>query len=158
MGLANSRMTSRATGEPSLVDKFSASLGQKLRAARRQRGWSLGEVESQTVGEFKASVVGAYERGERAISVQRFVRLAEIYNVTPADLLPVGATEGLVIDLDALSVHDSDALVERYLAAIQLLRKDPGSTEIRKSDQAVLSHLLQSVAPSTEVVAPTTDA
>ena len=135
-------------GEPFLVDRFSASLGQKLRASRRQRGWSLGEVESQTDGEFKASVVGAYERGERAISVQRFVRLAEIYNVAPADLLPVATTEGLVIDLDALSADGSDHLVERYLAAIQLLRKDSGSTEIRKSDQAVLSHLLQSVEPS----------
>lgn len=138
-------------GEPSLVDKFSASLGQKLRAARRQRGWSLGEVESQTEGEFKASVVGAYERGERAISVQRFVRLAETYNVVPADLLPAAVPDGVVIDLDALADSSSDDLVERYLAAIQLLRKDPGSTEIRRSDQAVLSYLLQSVEIPTEV-------
>jgi transcriptional regulator with XRE-family HTH domain len=131
-----------------LVDKFSASLGQKLRAARRQRGWSLGEVESHTDGEFKASVVGAYERGERAISVQRFVRLAETYNVVPADLLPLPADAGLVIDLDAISEEGSADLVDRYLAAIQLLRRDPTSTEIRRSDQAVLSHLLQAVEPS----------
>jgi len=128
-----------------LVDKFSASLGQKLRAARRQRGWSLGEVESHTDGEFKASVVGAYERGERAISVQRFVRLAETYNVVPADLLPIPSDGDLVIDLDILSAEGSADLVDRYLAAIQLLRKDPASTEIRRSDQAVLSHLLQAV-------------
>lgn len=134
-----------------MVDKFSASLGRKLRAARRQRGWSLGEVESQTDGEFKASVVGAYERGERAISVQRFVRLAETYNVVPADLLPAAVPDGVVIDLDALADSSSDDLVERYLAAIQLLRKDPGSTEIRRSDQAVLSYLLQSVETPTEV-------
>lgn len=128
-----------------MVDKFSSSLGQKLRAARRQYGWSLGDVESHTNGEFKASVVGAYERGERAISVQRFVRLAEIYNVMPADLLPVETSEGVVIDLDALAAETSDDLVERYLSAIQLLRKDPGTTEIRRSDQAVLSYLLQAV-------------
>lgn len=133
------------TGEPSVVDKFSSSLGQKLRAARRQYGWSLGDVESHTTGEFKASVVGAYERGERAISVQRFVRLAEIYNVMPADLLPVEAHTELVIDLDALAAEGSDDLVERYLSAIQLLRKDPGTTEIRRSDQAVLNYLLQAV-------------
>jgi transcriptional regulator with XRE-family HTH domain len=120
-----------------VVDKFSSSLGQKLRAARRQYGWSLGDVES--------SVVGAYERGERAISVQRFVRLAEIYNVMPADLLPVEAHTELVIDLDALAAEGSDDLVERYLSAIQLLRKDPGTTEIRRSDQAVLNYLLQAV-------------
>lgn len=135
-------------GEPSVADKFSQSLGQKLRAARRQRGWSLGEVESHTSGEFKASVVGAYERGERAISVHRFVRLAETYNVSAADLLPQEVPDTLVIDLDALAAESSDDLMERYLAAIQLLRKDSGSTEIRRSDQAVLNYLLQAVETS----------
>jgi len=131
-------------GEQSLVDKFSVSLGQKLRAARRHRGWSLGEVESNTNGEFKASVVGAYERGERAISVQRFVSLADIYGVVAADLLPAfSVEEGLVIDLDALSEGGTGDLLERYLAAIQLLRKDPGTSEIRRSDQVVLGQLLQ---------------
>lgn len=131
-----------------MVDKFNVSLGHKLRAARRQRGWSLGEVESHTDGEFKASVLGAYERGERAVSVQRFVRLAEIYNVNPADLLPIAAPNGVIIDLDALATEASDDLVERYLAAIQLLRKDPANSEIRRSDQAVLSYLLQAVETS----------
>jgi len=131
-------------GEQSLVDKFSVSLGQKLRAARRHRGWSLGEVESNTKGEFKASVVGAYERGERAISVQRFASLADIYGVVAADLLPAfSVEEGLVIDLDALSEGGTGDLLERYLAAIQLLRKDPGTSEIRRSDQVVLGQLLQ---------------
>lgn len=134
-----------------MVDKFSLSLGQKLRAARRQRGWSLGEVESRTSGEFKASVVGAYERGERAISVQRFVRLSEIYDVIPADLLPLATPNGVVIDLDELAADSSGDLVERYLAAIQLLRKDPHNSEIRRSDQAVLSYLLQAVETSTTV-------
>jgi transcriptional regulator with XRE-family HTH domain len=131
-------------GEQSLVDKFSVSLGQKLRAARRQRGWSLGEVESNTVGEFKASVVGAYERGERAISVQRFVSLCDIYGVVASDLLPVSVPgDGLVFDLDALGDSSSDALLEKYLAAIQLLRKESGNPAIRRADQAVLGQLLQ---------------
>ena len=38
--------------------------------------------------EFKASVLGAYERGERAISVPRLLRLAEIYEVPADQLLP----------------------------------------------------------------------
>ena len=130
-------------------DDFNLSLGQRLRAARRQRGWSLGEVESQTTGEFKASVVGAYERGERAISVQRFVRLAEIYGVAAVDLLPLTpSVDGVVIDIDAVSSDVSGDLVERYLAAIQLLRKGGGTGEVRQSDRAILSSLLQSVSPS----------
>ncbi|MEA1902534.1 MAG: helix-turn-helix transcriptional regulator [Actinomycetota bacterium] len=133
-------------GEQSVVDKFSVSLGQKLRAARRHRGWSLGEVEINTEGEFKASVVGAYERGERAISVQRFVALSEIYGVLPADLLPVAVgAEGLVIDLDDLADETTSDFLDRYLATIQLLRKEPGNSEIRRSDQAVLGHLVQTV-------------
>lgn len=128
-----------------MADKFSISLGQRLRAARRQRGWSLGEVESNTTGQFKASVVGAYERGERAISVQRFVGLAHIYDVPPAELLPITPADGIVIDLDALSGEGSDDLVERYLAAIQLLRSEPGGREVRQSDRAIISSLVQTV-------------
>lgn len=128
-----------------MVEQFNVSLGQRLRAARRQRGWSLGDVESRTDGEFKASVVGAYERGERAISVQRFVRLARSYGVPASELLPpVKEGEGLVIDLDALSAEGSDDLVERYLAAIQLLRKEPGDMEVRNSDRAIINSLTQS--------------
>ena len=128
-----------------MVDRFSVALGGRLRAARRQRGWSLGEVESYTKGEYKASVVGAYERGERAISVQRFVRIAEIYGVPAADLLPVAEREGgVAIDLDAIGAESSDEIVERYLAAIQLLRKESTSAEVRYADKAVISSLLQS--------------
>ena len=95
-------------GADSLVEDFNYALGQRLRAARRQRGWSLGDVEGHTGGEFKASVVGAYERGERAISVQRFVSLAEIYGSAAGDLLPAESQGEFVIDLDALAADDGD--------------------------------------------------
>lgn len=128
-----------------MVDKFSASLGVRLRSARRQRGWSLGEVESYTGGEFKASVVGAYERGERALSVQRLVRLADIYVVPPSDLLPMINTERTsIIDLDALAVSRGDDLIDRFLAAIQFLRKEGSPDEVRDSDKAVIASLIES--------------
>lgn len=132
-----------------MVEDFNYALGQRLRAARRHRGWSLGDVESQTGGEFKASVVGAYERGERAISVQRFVSLADVYGTPAADLLPASTDSELIIDIEALAV-DGD-LVDRYLAAIQMMRKMPGVEEVRDSDRAVISSLLQTVrAPQTD--------
>lgn len=127
-----------------MVDKFSAALGGRLRAARRQRGWSLSDVESITDGEFKASVVGAYERGERAISVQRLVRVADLYSLAPADLLPSTKTGSkTVIDLDRISEGNGD-LAQKYVAAIHLLRSESSSPEIRVSDQAILSSLLES--------------
>ena len=130
-------------GAESLVDEFNYALGQRLRAARRHRGWSLGDVEAHTGGEFKASVVGAYERGERAISVQRFVSLSEVYGSPASELLPAPSDPGLIIDLDALAGEDGD-LVDRYLAAIQMMRKNPGVEEVRDSDRALISSLLQS--------------
>ena len=127
----------RAYGRQPLVDRFSASLGLRLRSARRQRGWSLGELESYTGGEFKASVVGAYERGERALSVQRLVRLAEIFAVPAADL-----AQSLYRKLAADS-KDGD-LIDRYLAAIHFLRREGSPDEVRDSDKAVIASLLDS--------------
>ena len=63
-------------------------VGDRLRAIRRQKGLSLHDVEARSGMEFKASVLGAYERGERAISVPRLLRLAEIYQVPGDQLLP----------------------------------------------------------------------
>src|SRR6516162_535032 len=65
-----------------------ARVGERLRAIRRQKGLSLHDVEARSTLEFKASVLGAYERGERAISVPRLLRLAEIYEVPADQLLP----------------------------------------------------------------------
>lgn len=127
-----------------MIDSFNASLGGRLRAARRQRGWSLGDVETATAGEFKTSVVGAYERGERAISVQRFVRLAEVYGVEPATLLPAPEAAGMIIDLDALSTDSGDELVDRYIAAIKLMRRGEKPDEMRDADKAVIASLLES--------------
>ena len=126
-----------------MVDRFSMSLGLRLRAARRQRGWSLGELESYTGGEFKASVVGAYERGERALSVQRLVRLAEVYAVSAAELLPMTtADRGLLIDVDMAAEAKDGDLIDRYLAAIHFLRREGRPDEVRDSDKAEIASLL----------------
>src|SRR4051812_24104204 len=63
-------------------------VGDRLRVIRRQKGLSLHDVEARSGEEFKASVLGAYERGERAISVPRLLRLAQLYRVPPDQLLP----------------------------------------------------------------------
>ena len=67
-------------------------VGERLRAIRRQKGLSLHDVEARSDQEFKASVLGAYERGERAISVPRLLRLAELYEVPADQLLPARRT------------------------------------------------------------------
>ena len=47
--------------------QYGRAVGERLRHIRRQKRLSLQEVEAASDQEFKASVLGAYERGERAI-------------------------------------------------------------------------------------------
>ena len=67
---------------------YGKKVGDRLRAIRRQKGMSLQDAEEASAQEFKASVLGAYERGERSISVPRLQRLARFYNVPVDQLLP----------------------------------------------------------------------
>ena len=67
---------------------YAGIVGARLRSIRRQKRLSLQQVEAGSGQEFKASVLGAYERGERAISVPRLQRLARFYRVPVDQLLP----------------------------------------------------------------------
>lgn len=118
---------------------YSRQVGERLRAIRKQKRLSLQEVEAQSEQEFKASVLGAYERGERALSVPRLDRLAQFYAVPVEQLLPREVTGGetaaaleasankkLAIDVVKL-VQLKGApfeMLSRYLKLIQVQRQD----------------------------------
>ncbi len=70
-----------------LID-YNKKLGANLRTVRLVQRLSLSGVAKKTGNEFKASVVGAYERGERAISAVRLHGLCEVYEIKPIDVLP----------------------------------------------------------------------
>ena len=74
--------------EESASAAYARAVGSRLRAVRKQMRLSLQAVEAMSEQEFKASVLGAYERGERAISVPRLQRLARLYDVPVDQLLP----------------------------------------------------------------------
>ena len=130
--------------------RYAVTVGARLRAIRRQKRLSLHDVEATSESEFKASVLGAYERGERAISVARLQRLARFYEVPVDQLLPgddgpdFGPRPGdadLVIDLnrpvpriedkvkldlgaiERLEGTDAEML-SRYLRMVQVQRGD----------------------------------
>jgi len=67
---------------------FTVAQGELLRAARARRHMTLHDVEAVTRGEFKAASLSAYERGERAISVVRLLRLTAVYNTSLDEVLP----------------------------------------------------------------------
>jgi len=76
-----------------VIAEYSKRVGETLRAVRRAKKLSLQEVEGLSNLEFKASVLGAYERGERSVSVPRLWRLSHFYGVPVAELLPVDEPE-----------------------------------------------------------------
>jgi transcriptional regulator with XRE-family HTH domain len=140
---------------------YSTLVGERLRAIRKQKGLSLQEVERLSGQEFKASVLGAYERGERAISVPRLHRLARLYAVPVDQLLPPldgddAATidlsdrrigeESVKIDLtrlEHLSGPEADMLT-RYLTMIQVQRQDFNGRmlTIRRDDLRAIACIL----------------
>ena len=65
---------------------FNEALGGRLRKARADRGMSLSAAEKASDGEFKASALGCYERGERSLTAFRLSRLAQLYGVSCAEL------------------------------------------------------------------------
>jgi len=129
-----------STSENESLDELSYArlVGERLRQIRQQKKLSLSEVESATNHEFKASVMGAYERGERMISVPRLERLANFYGVTVDQLLPrdkqrEGDTQSqsaaptkLRIDVAKLSLREGKEfkMLERLLRMIQVQRQD----------------------------------
>jgi transcriptional regulator with XRE-family HTH domain len=91
---------------------YAQRVGSRLRLIRKQKGLSLQEVEANSGQEFKASVLGAYERGERAISVPRLYRLAVLYNVPVDRLLPADAAIGIMGTVGAAAPDNEISLVD----------------------------------------------
>ncbi|MBW8826620.1 MAG: transcriptional regulator [Acidobacteria bacterium] len=147
---------------------YAVRVGSRLRAIRKQKRLSLQDVEAASDQEFKASVLGAYERGERAISVPRLQRLARFYAVPVDQLLPsdddpahdaiIDLEEGRVVSgrgtdespvtvdlhrLTALRTPEA-TLLGRYLSMIQVQRGDFNGRmlTVRRDDLRAIACLL----------------
>lgn len=138
--------------------EYAQALGGRLRAIRQQQGLSLHGVEAKSKGRWKAVVVGSYERGDRAITVQKLAELAEFYAVPVSELLPDGGSRAnaeppprLVLDLERLGSVPADKAgpLARYTAAIQSQRGDYNGRvlSIRQDDLRTLA-VMYDEAPS----------
>lgn len=133
---------------------YNERVGERLRSIRRQRGFSLQDVQRVSDGEFKAAVLGAYERGERSLSVPRLHRLAGYYGVPVVQLLPPEPSamvvdpdrETVTIDLTRLGELDGPEgdMIERFLAAIQMERQDFNGKvlTVRRDDLRQLTRMI----------------
>lgn len=107
----------KSVDDDQISEGYARKVGLRLRSVRKQMHLSLHAVEKASNEEFKASVLGAYERGERSISVPRLQRLAELYDVPVDQLLPKDtAPKALIVPLRNLasSVREGDERVESF--------------------------------------------
>jgi transcriptional regulator with XRE-family HTH domain len=149
-------MTERAADEDAIANEgYAKALGARLRAIRVQQHLSLHGVERKSGGKWKAVVVGSYERGDRAVSVQRLAELADFYGVPVSDLLPPedtamsagggGATplSRIVLNLDKVAnLTDGHAdILQRFTQSIQRQRGDgsPRTLPVRYEDLRTLA-------------------
>lgn len=115
------------------MSDYAKALGARLRAIRNQQGLSLQGVEEKSGGRWKAVVIGSYERGDRAVTVQKLAELANFYSIPIAELLPDArpvrggdpATK-VVLNLERLGQLPADLAgpLARYAATIQSQRGD----------------------------------
>jgi transcriptional regulator with XRE-family HTH domain len=129
---------------------YARALGARLRAIRLQQGLSLHGVEQKSQGRWKAVVVGSYERGDRAVAVQRLSELADFYGVPIVELLPEVAsaeapmdTQRIVLDLERLSQIPAEQAgpLARFAGALQRMRGDYNGRvlSVRADDLQTLS-------------------
>ncbi len=162
-------LSENEVGSAEMPPSYGRKVGERLRAIRRQKRLSLQDVEAASNQEFKASVLGAYERGERAISVPRLQRLARFYSVPVDQLLPkdegpdFGTTNqgrgesadenAITIDLTRLEqLEGSEAeMLSRYLSMIQVQRQDFNGRvlTIRRDDIRALACILGTIVEET---------
>lgn len=130
-------------------------LGLRLRQIRHQQGLSLADVQHRSDGRWKAVVVGAYERGDRAITIARLQELAAFYGVPLVDLLPHtngpgtardGSRDRFVLDLtrfetSTLGTRPHLLPIARFAAQVRQRRGDHNGRvlTVRASDLDALA-------------------
>jgi transcriptional regulator with XRE-family HTH domain len=124
------------------------ALGARLRVIRHQVGLSLEDVEGVSDGEFQASVLDAYERGDQAIPFHLFRRLVKLYGASPDQLLPQawattpvpGAPHHPQVDETVLPpATPQDRRVGRSRGRASRSREDQGSEPHRTRPRASVS-------------------
>jgi hypothetical protein len=123
-------------------------IGAVLRLARRARGLTLRDVSFLSSGIFKPSSLASYERGERAISLERFLLLADLYSIRPARLMAqisrrVEGRPPIIVDVRMAHTIGGveGAVLAGFVHEVITLRRQPAPEEIslRDSDLEVLA-------------------
>ena len=150
-------MSSGSRPQTSPVQPSPASIAARIRRLRRERGWSLADVERLSRGSIKAVVLGSYERGDRTISLNRAIEIAKIFSVplhfllaAPEITAPPPATASMLLDLRRLRLlmddptKNADRTLQMIYALVAWLAGRRGDwngevMSLRQGDQAILA-------------------
>jgi transcriptional regulator with XRE-family HTH domain len=137
----------------------------RIRQLRRERGLTLRDFEEKSGGRIRAIVMGAYERGDRSMSLGKLIEISKVFGIelshligsaelttssaTPSSGTPSSATPSsrYIFDLRVLnSLVDSPqkVILLRYLSRVAEQRGDWGGEVIslRQSDIESLSKVI----------------
>lgn len=103
------------------------SVAARIRRLRKERGWSLADVERLSRGSLKAVVLGSYERGDRALTLKRAIEIANLFSVPlhhllspPEKALPAPTSAPILVDLRQVH-HLMEAPTRGTEATLQML-------------------------------------
>ena len=126
-------------------------VGARLRQVRRGHGLTLAEVEAGSGGRWRASTVGAYERGIRKPSLPILSDLAQLYQVPISSLVGAEAPRDsaapkwrVVIDLTTPEAAQLERPVLRVLRHVASMRDDfdARALNLRQADVETLAAAL----------------
>lgn len=82
----------------------------RIRQLRRERGLTLLAFEKLSGGRIRAVVLGAYERGDRSMSLKKVIEIADVFGVELAHLMAPSSGRGDSPELTHRHIYDLRAL------------------------------------------------
>ncbi|WP_020666346.1 helix-turn-helix domain-containing protein [Amycolatopsis nigrescens] len=122
--------------EPELAGTVLRVLGDELRRARGQRGWSRRQLQARLTAKVSVQTLATYELGTRHCSVVRLMELCQALDVSAVELLArvqarVADAERVRVDLTALVRHRGTELLPlRRWAEHRLARSPAGQPAV----------------------------
>ena len=131
------------------TDGHTAKIAQSIGDALRAVGNDADVIEAGTADprpeDYTAVIVaGSVHAGGYQRSIRRWVRRhARVLNTQPTAFVSVCLA---VLQQEAAVQRELTDIIDRFLAAIQFLRRDGSPNEVRYADKAVIASLLESTA------------
>jgi len=131
-----------------MFETLAEEVGAALRRAREARRLTLRDATLVSSGEIKPSTLASYERAQRTVPIERFFRLAFLYDISPVRLLAdvlrrVEGRPSVRIDVRKVkSMRGAEAgILDGFIRNVFLLRdQDVADTvALREGDLEVLA-------------------